>query len=93
VFFGVSWLNTQMVNGVAKQKENIVQPEEPETEVPKASRIFCLKLIWEWVNLGTAGRDGKPGMSGVDSGHCRTQSCQVELRPLMAKKTRKLIKN
>jgi len=65
VFFGVSWLNTQMVNEVAKQKENIVQPEELETEVPKASRIFCLKLIWEWVNLGTAGRDGKPGMSGV----------------------------
>jgi len=54
-----------MVNEVAKQKENIVQPEEPETEVPKASRIFCLKLIWEWVNLGTAGRDGKPGMLGV----------------------------
>lgn len=47
MFCAVSWLNTQMVNGVTKQKENIVQPEEPETENPRSqSHILALVNLW-----------------------------------------------
>jgi len=74
-------------------------PKNQKQRALKATRIFSPKLIWEWVNLGSAGRDGKPGK--LDSGlwtlvNVAHKVAKLNCAPagrLLAKKTRKLIKN